>query len=162
MVLHIVAAGAALTMLAAPAWADCAEDAEALEAQVVAAETGAATEASEGMPATEHQTEVLSDEAGAATGDSDSVAESDMPATEHQEEVLSGEEAPMETGAGVGDVEAASPHQRQAVRALDEETKAQASALLDEARSMAQAGDEAGCEAKLSDVRQLVGAQGAQ
>jgi len=96
MALRALAATAALTLLAAPAWADCAEDIEALDAQVIAAETGA-TAADEDMPATEHQQEVLS-------GDS-------------QGSQATGEDPPLETGAGTtGDVEAASPHQRQVTR----------------------------------------------
>jgi hypothetical protein len=156
---RVLAAGAALSLLAGPAWADCAADIEALDESIVAAETGAAAQDGS-LPATEHQEEVLS---GSEAGD-------DMPATEHQQQVLSGEqapteEAPMETGAGTatgsgsGDVEAASPHQREVVRELDDDTKTQASALTDEARELAAAGDEAGCLAKVGEAKALLGTQ---
>lgn len=126
-------AGAALSLLAAPAWADCQQEIDALDSAVVTAETGA------------------------ATGDAP------LPATEHQEEVLSGEqgtseEAPMETAAGAtGDVEATSMHQRQVMAQLDEQTKSEAAVLLDEAQELAQAGKEEACMAKLGEVRDLIG-----
>jgi hypothetical protein len=132
MTLRILAAGAAFALFASPAWADCAADIEALDEAAVASETGAAP------------------------------PETEMPATEHQEEVLSGEETgeepPAETGAG--DVEAASPHQRQVTREVtDDAAKAEASTLLDEARELAQAGDEEGCQAKVSEAEELLGVQ---
>lgn len=132
MSLRILAAGAALTLLASPAWADCQEEIQALDQQIVAAETGA------------------------TTGDES------LPATEHQQEVL-GDEAPHETAAGAtgstGDVEATSPHQQQVVRELDDDTQAEASQMIDEARELAQAGDEQACMAKLAEIRELVGTQ---
>lgn len=155
MTLRVLAAGAAFalaagTVVAGPAWADCAADASALEEQVVAAETGAPAEG--GMPATEHQAEVLS-------GDAQTEA-SGMPATEHQQQVLSGEEPPLETGAGAtGDVEAASPHQREVVREVDDDSKAEAGTLIGEARELAAAGDEAGCQDKLGEAKQVLGEQ---
>lgn len=146
--LRVLLGGFACALLAGPAWADCAADVAALDEQLIAAETGAPAEG--GMPATEHQAEVLS-------GDAQTSA-SNMPATEHQEQVLSGGEPPLETGAGAtGDVEAASPHQRQVVREVDDDSKAQAGTLLQEARASAEAGDEAGCEQKLSEARRLLG-----
>lgn len=165
MTLRFLAAGAALTLLAGPplagsAWADCAADIEALEPAVVTAETGAAPPSSE-LPATEHQAEVLE---GSEAGDApavDAAREAGIPASEHQQEVLSGDEPPVETAAGPsGDVEAASPHQREATREVyDDETKAQASSLLAEARDLAAAGDEAGCQDKLTEAKQLIGTQ---
>lgn len=148
---RILAAGAAMTLLAGPAWAACEDDIQALDEQIVAEETGA-TAPTDGMPATQHQQEVLS-------GDDQAAEQSDMPATEHQQEVLSGDSGDaLETGAGgSGDVEATSPHQRQAVRELDDDTKTQASEMLDEARQMAEAGDEAGCQAKVTEAEALLG-----
>jgi hypothetical protein len=135
MTLRVLAAGAAFSLLASPAWADCAADIEALNQSVVAEETGAAS------------------------------PETEMPATEHQEEVLSGtqpgEDPPAETGAGpTGDVEAASPHQRQVTREIaDDPAKAEVAALLNEARALAQAGDEEACQAKVSQAEDRLGVQ---
>lgn len=138
MALRALAATAALTLLAAPAWADCAADTEALDAQVIAAETGAAAPGGD-MPATPHQQEVLSGET--------------------QGSQATGEAPPLETGAGVtGDVEAASPHQREATREVtDDETRAEAGSLIAEARELAAAGDEAGCQDKLGEAEALLG-----
>lgn len=146
-----LAAGAAMTLLAGPAWAACEDDIQALDEQVVAEETGAAP-ADGGLPATQHQQQVLS-------GDDQAVEQSELPATQHQQQVLSGDnDDALETGAGgSGDVEATSPHQRQAVRELDDDTKTQASEMLDEARQMAEAGDEAGCQAKVTETEALLG-----
>src|SRR3546814_219029 len=116
-----LAAGAAMTLLAGPAWAACEDDIQALDEQVVAAETGAAP-ADGGLPATEHQQEVLS-------GNDQAVEQSDMHATQHQQEELSGDSGDaLETGAGPsGAVAAPSPHQRQAGRDLAAGTTTQAS-----------------------------------
>ena len=155
MTLRVLAAGAAVALLAGPAWADCEQDIQALEEQMAAAETGAPSGESE-MPATKHQSEVLSGDA--QTEASGAVGESDMPATQHQQQVLSGGEPPLETGAGsTGDVEAASPHQRQVVREVeDSDNETQASARLEEARQLAAAGDEAGCQAKVDEAEALL------
>ena len=150
----ILAAGTALALLGAPmlsagAWAACADETQALNQQIVAAETGATTQGD--MPATEHQQEVLS--GSGQTGD--------MPA---------GEAPPMETAAGAtgadstgaggtGDVDATSPHQRQVVRELDDDTRTEASTLLAEAEALAAAGDEAGCMTKLEEARALLPAE---
>lgn len=124
----LLAAGAATVLLAGPAWADCTQEIEALDDAIISAETGAAP------------------------------PDGDLPATEHQQQVLSGEEPPMETAAGAtGEVEAASPHQRQVTREMDDDTRAQASELVNEARQMAEAGDEEGCMAKVNETRELLG-----
>jgi hypothetical protein len=160
MTLRVLAAGVALSLLAGPAWADCAAEIEALDESIVAAETGATAEDGS-MPATQHQAEVLS---GSEAGDNqaaDAARDAGIPTSEHQQQVLSGEEAPVETGAGTSgaDVEAASPHQREVVRELDDDTKTQASALTDEARELAAAGDEADCLAKVGEAKALLGTQ---
>lgn len=141
MTIRIFAAAAAVALFAGPAWADCQEEIQALDAAVVAAETGAAA------------------------------GEGSLPATEHQEEVLKQGEEPMETAAGkagsdepgaagtVGDVEAVSPHQQQVVRELNDDEKAEAAQMIDEARELAQAGDEQACMSKVAEIRQLVGTE---
>lgn len=127
-----LAAGAALTILAAPAWADCQQEIEALDQAAVAAETGATSDAP--LPATQHQKDVLSDEK----------TPSDEP--------------PMETGAGAtGDTDPTSMHQRQVMAGLDDQTRSEAAALLAEAEKLAQAGREQACLEKVAQVRELVG-----
>jgi hypothetical protein len=191
----ILAAGTALALLGAPmlsagAWAACADETQALNQQIVTAETGATTQGD--MPATEHQQEVLSgaNETPGQTPEqapeqmpeqmsNSPAAASDMPATEHQQQVLSGsgqtpeqtgdmpagDAPPMETAAGAtgagatGDVEATSPHQRQVVREIDDETRDEASQLLAEAEALAAAGDEDGCMTKLEEARALLPAE---
>jgi len=141
----LLAAGTAIALLGAPvlsagAWAACADETQALNQQIVAAETGAAPGGD--MPATEHQQEVLS---GA-----------DKPAGDQP----AGEAPPMETAAGgTGDVPAISPHQRQAVRELSDDNRAEAAELLADAEDLAAAGDEDGCRAKLEEVRALLPAE---
>ncbi|MEQ9608148.1 MAG: hypothetical protein RLN99_10820, partial [Kiloniellaceae bacterium] len=70
----LLAAGTAIALLGAPilssgAWAACADETQALNQQIVAAETGATTQGD--MPATEHQQEVMSgaDKPGEAAAD---------------------------------------------------------------------------------------------
>lgn len=138
MTLRLAAAAAALSLFTTPVWADCAQDIEALDQAMVAAETGDAP-ATSGMPATEHQEEVLS-------GDTQGAAQGEAP--------------PMETGAGpTGDVEAASPHQRQVTREISDDERNEASALVEEARQLAQAGDEEACQAKVDEAEALLGVQ---
>ncbi|MEQ9609634.1 MAG: hypothetical protein RLN99_18395, partial [Kiloniellaceae bacterium] len=75
------------------------------------------------------------------------------------------EAPPMETAAGAagtggtGDVEATSPHQRQVVREIDDDTRGEASQLLAEAEELAAAGDEEACMTKLEEVRALLPAE---
>src|SRR3546814_17935423 len=105
-----LAAGTAMTLLAGPAWAACEDDIQALDEQIVAADTGAAP-ADGGLPATEHQQEVLS-------GNDQAVEQSDMPATQHPQAVLSGDRGDaLETGAGHhSHIAATTPHHHPAVR----------------------------------------------
>jgi hypothetical protein len=130
MSVRFLITSAALLAIAGPAFADCNEEIERLSEAVTQAETGAST--------------------GAA-----------MPATPHQEEVLAGdqqsesEEAGGATSAGQTDVPA-SPHQQQALT----ETQGggqQPADILAEARDMAEAGDEAGCMEKVTQVKDLLG-----
>src|SRR5262245_7361701 len=58
MSIRIATATAIVLAFAAPAFADCKQELAALDQPVVSAETGAATNKS-GMPATEHQEQVL-------------------------------------------------------------------------------------------------------
>lgn len=143
----LTAAGALL--LAVPAQADCLQQIEMIDQAVVAAETGASAEES-GMPATKHQEQVLSGEAR--------VEKSDMPSTEHQQEVLSKPDEDKAAAGSLGDSNVASPHQRQ-VTGLDDATREQASSLVDEARRLADAGQEEACMDKVAEAKELIGVE---
>jgi hypothetical protein len=130
MSVRFLITGAAFLSIAGPAFADCNQEIERLNEAVTQAETGASTDAA-------------------------------LPATPHQEEVLAGdqqserEETGGATSAGQADVPA-SPHQQQALT----ETQGggqQPADILAEARDMAEAGDEAGCMEKVTQVKDLLG-----
>jgi hypothetical protein len=130
MSVRLLITSAALLAIAGPAFADCNQEIERLSEAVTQAETGASTDAA--MPATRHQQEVLA-------GDQQSESE----------------EAGDATSAGQANVPA-SPHQQQALT----ETQGggqQPADILAEAHDMAEAGDEAGCMEKVTQVKDLLG-----
>jgi hypothetical protein len=130
MSMHVLITSAAMLLIAGPAFADCNREIERLNEAVTQAETGASTDAA--LPATPHQEEVL-------PGDQQSESE----------------EAGGATSAGQEDVPV-SPHQQQALT----ETQGgdpQPADILAEARDMAEAGDEAGCMEKVTQVKDLLG-----
>ncbi len=116
-------------LLATPAYADCKQDIESLDQAVIAAETGVST------------------------------GETGMPATKHQEQVLPGEqqEDQMTTGAIAGG-EATTPHQQEVMKGQTTD-KNQISELLGEARKLADAGNEAACREKVTELKTLLGAK---
>lgn len=132
MFARVTTTAAFLALLAGPALADCEGEIAMLEDAVIQAETGAAASSS-GMPATEHQQEVLEEgeqpEQAAAAGTSAEGSPADVPATEHQRQAL--QEAPA--------------NRDQAVR------------LIDEAKQMAGGGEEQGCMAKVEEARAMLG-----
>ena len=114
-------------LVASPALADCKQDLAMLEQPAVSAETGASTDKS-GMPVTEHQEQV-------------------MPGNQ----TTSGET----TGSTSNKVEAISPHQEQVTGlATGQDQIAQ---MMTEARKLADAGDEAGCLRKVTELKGLLG-----
>jgi hypothetical protein len=130
MSVRFLITSAALLAIAGPAYADCNQEIERLSEAVTQAETGASADAA--MPATPHQEEVL---AGDQQGES--------------------EEAGGATSAGQANVPA-SPHQQEAL-AKAEGGGQQPADILAEARDMAEAGDEAGCMEKVTQVKDLLG-----
>ena len=85
-------------------------------------------------------------------------SQSGTTATPHQKEVLSGNQAKldMEATGSTGQPEAVSPHQQHVMgKGTDKE---QASQLMTEARKMGDAGNEDGCMQKLTELKQLLGA----
>jgi hypothetical protein len=122
-------------MLAAPAFADCREELTMLEQPAVTAETGAATSES-GMPATKHQEQVLQDTQGTSTETTGSTSD---------------------TGAASDQVEAISPHQEEVTGGATGDDADQVATLMTEARQMADAGDEAGCMEKVTELKDLMG-----
>lgn len=115
----------AVLFMMSPALADCQEDIAALEGQVTPAETGVAPDES-GMPATEHQSQLLEGEQETmqSSGTADSTT---APSSQHQEQTL--EE--MEHSADVAE-------------------------LLQEARDHAEAGDQNACNDKVEEARSLL------
>ncbi|MCA1490526.1 hypothetical protein I6F11_06285 [Ensifer sp. NBAIM29] len=130
MIRHLTAAAVLPFLLASPAFADCSDELKKLEQTVVSAETGAG---------------------GTGSG---------MPATQHQEEVLAGQqEKPVgsETTGSTNTQEAISPHQEEVLR--DVEPRDRPAELLSEARELAEAGNEQACMEKLPEIRSLIGVE---
>ena len=96
---------------------------------------------------------VVSAETGASTD------KSGMPVTEHQEEVMPGNQTPSgeTTGSTSGKVEAISPHQEQVTGGATGRNADQVAQMTTEARTLADAGDEAGCMAKVTELKGLLG-----
>lgn len=118
--------------MAVPAFADCREELTKLEQPAVTAETGAATN------------------------------ESGMPVTKHQEEVLPGNQGVTGETTGsttTGKVEGVSPHQKEVTGEATDQPSDQVAKLMTEARDMADAGDEAGCIQKVTELKDLMGAE---
>lgn len=121
--------------MAVPAFADCREELTKLEQPAVTAETGAATNKS-GMPVTKHQEEVL-------PGDQGTSGETTGSTT---------------TGPTAGKVEGVSPHQKEVTGGAADQPSDQVAKLMTEARGMADAGDESGCMQKVTELKELMGA----
>jgi hypothetical protein len=129
MSIRIATATAIFLALAAPAFADCNEELAALDQAVVTAETGASTDPS-GMPATEHQKQVLG---GKETTDTQT------------------------TGSTTGTVNPVTPHQEQVTGMKGAGTDQHASQLMAEARKLAQAGNEQACMDKVAQIKDMLG-----
>jgi hypothetical protein len=131
---RLLITSALMLVMAGPAFADCAEELQALDEAVVQAETGASPDAA--LPATPHQEQVLEGnqqgETGEGSGGPSSAGMADVPATPHQQQAL--QEAPS----GEGDLQ----HPAE---------------LVADAREMAAAGDEEGCMQKVAEVKGLLG-----
>jgi hypothetical protein len=137
MSMQLLTTSAVILLLAGPAFADCYQEIEGLNEAVIEAETGASS-AGTGLPATQHQEEVLAgdqqgDKAAAGNG---AAGPADVPESPHQEEVLA------EPAAGP---------------AGDADSGQQAADLLAEARDMAEAGNEEGCMQKVNQAKDLLG-----
>ena len=123
-------AAAVVLLGAGTAFAECDAEIRNLEEAMLHAETGA-TQAATGMPATEHQEEVLADDEAIAEEATAAAEQPDDPATLHQEEVTAALEP-------------------------DAETMEQAGQLLAEAREMAAAGDQEGCMQRVEQAQALL------
>ena len=88
MAMRFLTTGAAILLIAGPAFADCTQELESLKGAVTEVETGASTAAT-GLPATKHQEQVLAGDQGdkAASGAS-AGGQADVPASPHQQQVL--------------------------------------------------------------------------
>jgi len=129
MFMRFSTATAFLVLVTAPAFADCAQELSKLEPAVTSAETGS--------------------------------TQSGMPATQHQQEVLSGKKAAVDsetTGSTGGQVEAISPHQKQVTGKGDGvEADQTTSQMMKEASDLAKAGNEDGCMQKVTELKKLLG-----
>lgn len=129
MYMRIAMTTALVFSLASPALADCREELSKLEQPAVAAETGASGDKS-GMPATQHQEEVLPDkQQGEGSG---------------------------ATGTAAGKVEAVSPHQKQVTGQASDES-GDISQMMTDARKLAESGDEEGCMRKVGELKDAMG-----
>jgi hypothetical protein len=126
----LMIATATLLVLAGPAFADCTQEVQSLKQAVIQAETGATT-SNTGLPATEHQKEVLSGRK-AKHGETTGVSGSGQTA------------API------------SPHQQQVLKEAQGNNQ-QPAELLAKAGDLANTGDEQGCMQKVAQVKSLLG-----
>jgi hypothetical protein len=136
MLIRLLTTSAAMLLIAGPALADCDQELERLNEAVIQTETGASS-AGSGLPATEHQQQVLAGhqqgEDATATG---AAGQAGVPASPHQRQVL----AEPAAGPAGGDTESG-----------------QAVELVAQAAEMAAAGDEAGCMEKVTEAKALLG-----
>ena len=138
MSMHILMTSAAMLLIAGPAFADCSQEIESLQAAVTQAETGASSTES-GLPATPHQEQVLAGDQEGDEGETSAggAGQANMPASPHQQQVL------VEPAAGAAGSDAGSGEQ--------------AAELIAEAGDMAEAGDEEGCMQKVTEAKGLLG-----
>jgi hypothetical protein len=127
MPILLLIASTALLVLAGPAFADCDQEIASLREAVTQAETGAST---------------------TTTG---------LPATEHQKEVLAGQKRKQGEITGAGQAVAPiSPHQQQVLKEGQGNAQ-QPALLLAQAKDKAKAGDEQGCMQDVAQVKSLLG-----
>jgi hypothetical protein len=139
MSIRFVTTSAIFVLISGPAFADCSQEIDSLKETVTQAETGASS-AETGLPATQHQEEVLAgdqqgDKSGAGAGDA---GQADVPASPHQQQVLAD---PAAGPAGSGDAAAGE----------------QAADLIAAAGDMSEAGNEEGCMQKVTQAKDLLG-----
>jgi hypothetical protein len=133
---HLLITSAIMFAIAGPAFADCNKEIQSLDKAVIQAETGASS-ADTGIPATQHQEQVL---AGAEQGNEGAggAGQAEVPASPHQQQLLT---EPAAGPSGEGDVASGQ----------------QPADLIAEARDMAKAGDEEGCMQKVAQAKNLLG-----
>ena len=139
MCIRFLTTSAVMLLIAGPAFADCSQEIQSLKEAVTQAETGA-TSAETGVPATQHQEQVL---AGNQQGDTGAAGaggagQADVPASPHQQQVLA-EPAAGPSGGG------------------DAASTQQAADLVAQAGDMAEAGNEEGCMQKVTQAKDLLG-----
>jgi len=139
MVMRLLTTSALMLLIAGPAFADCNQEIQSLKEAVTQAETGASS-AETGLPATQHQEEVLAgdQQGGKSAAGAGDAGQPDVPPSPHQQQVLA---EPAAGPAGSGG--AASGHQ--------------AADLIAQAGDMAEAGNEEGCMQKVTQAKDLLG-----
>jgi hypothetical protein len=134
MCIRLLATSAVIVLIAGPAFADCNQAIEALKEAVTQAETGASS-AETGLPATQHQEQVLADKRSGESAGAGSAGQVEVPVSPHQREVIA-ETQTAEADAGAGQ---------------------QPGELIAQAGDIAEAGDEEGCMQKVAQAKNLLG-----
>jgi hypothetical protein len=126
---RLLITSASLLLIAAPAFADCTQEIDAVSEAVTQLETGASG-AGTGLPATAHQEQVLpgQQQADTETAGQNAAGQADVPASPHQQQVLAGAQSGQ-----------------------------QPADLVSQAKEMAEAGDEEGCMQKVGEAKNLLG-----
>jgi hypothetical protein len=139
MSIRFLTTSALMLLIAGPAFADCSQEIQSLKEAVTQAETGA-TSAETGVPATQHQEQVLAgnQQGDKSTAGAGAAGQADVPESPHQQQVLA-EPAAGATGSG----NAASGQQ--------------VTDLVTQASDMAEAGNEEGCMQKVAEAKDLLG-----
>jgi hypothetical protein len=128
MAMRFLTTSAVILLIAGPAFADCSQEIQSLKEAVTQAETGASS------------------------------SETGLPATQHQEQVLAGDQQGDKgaAGAGVAGQVLADPAAGPAGGG-DAASGQQAADLVAQAGDMAEAGNEEGCMQKVTQAKDLLG-----
>jgi hypothetical protein len=139
MSIRFLTTSAVMLLIAGPAFADCSQEIQGLKEAVTQAETGASS-AETGVPATQHQEQVLAGDQQGNKGAAGAggAGQADVPASPHQQQVLA-EPAAGPSGGG------------------NAASRQQAADLVAQAGEMAEAGNEEGCMQKVTQAKDLLG-----
>jgi hypothetical protein len=139
MSMRFLTTSAIMLLIAGPAFADCRQEIQSLNEALTQAQTGASS-AETGLPATQHQEQVLAGDQQGNKGAAGAggASQADIPASPHQQQALA-EPAAGPSGGG---------------NAASEQ---QAAELVAQAGDMAEAGNEEGCMQKVTQAKDLLG-----
>ena len=137
MLSQLLTTSAVLLVLAGPAFADCRQEIASLDQRLTGTASGAAGETTGAAGTQQNQSGGAMATAGASGG------QSNAPATPHQQEVLAGAQQEQQPAQGA---------------AAGSDQQVRASALLNQARELAQTGAEEECMQKVTEVKSMLGA----